>query len=336
MTSRSRVLVVLCGLIFFAILFVPMWQIQLSAPQYPEGLVLLIYPNKLGGNVDIVNGLNHYIGMKSLHAQDFFEFTILPYIIGCFAVAFLITGIRGSRKLLNVMFILLLCFGVIAMIDFWRWEHNYGHNLDPQAAIVVPGMTYDPPLIGFKQLLNFGAYSVPHIGGWLFIAAGLILLFAVISEWRSFGKKNRSVTAIAAPLAILLFVLTSSCTAKPEPIIVGKDNCAFCTMTVSDNRFGGEIITRKGKIYKFDDAGCLLSFVQQDNFDRSQVKEIYLTDFSNSHSLIRSDKALLLRCDALKAPMGGNISAFSNADSLEFVMKKYRGSAIHWSEFYKP
>ena len=87
LTGYTRWLILLCGVVLFAVLFFPIWQIQLAAPQYPEGLVLLIYANKLGGNVDIINGLNHYIGMKTLHTADFFEFTILPYIIGAFAIA---------------------------------------------------------------------------------------------------------------------------------------------------------------------------------------------------------------------------------------------------------
>ena len=66
-----------------------MWRIELNAPQYPEGLIMLIYPNKLGGNVDIINGLNHYIGMKTLHTEDFIEFTLLPVIIIALSPAFI-------------------------------------------------------------------------------------------------------------------------------------------------------------------------------------------------------------------------------------------------------
>ena len=66
-----RIILIICSAALVTVLFVPMWCIQLSAPQYPEGLTLLIYPNKLGGNVDIINGLNHHIGMKTLHAADF-------------------------------------------------------------------------------------------------------------------------------------------------------------------------------------------------------------------------------------------------------------------------
>ena len=84
LTKWIRPLLFLTGVLLVIVLFVPLWQIQLSAPQYPEGLVLKIYPDKLGGSVDIVNGLNHYIGMKTLHTKDFIEFTLLPYIIALF------------------------------------------------------------------------------------------------------------------------------------------------------------------------------------------------------------------------------------------------------------
>src|SRR6187455_1599644 len=86
----TRILLIVCGLGLIAVLFTPMWRIDLQAPQYPEGLRMLIYANKLAGNVDIINGLNHYIGMKTLHTKDFIEFTILPFIIGFFAVLCLV------------------------------------------------------------------------------------------------------------------------------------------------------------------------------------------------------------------------------------------------------
>ena len=111
--------------------------------------------------------------------NDFVEFTILPGIIVFFAALFVFAAIAAKRKWMNILFVLFVAFGIVAMIDFWRWEYDYGHNLNPDAAIIVPGMAYQPPLIGFKQLLNFGAYSIPDIGGWIFVAVGVILLVAV-------------------------------------------------------------------------------------------------------------------------------------------------------------
>ncbi len=180
----SKALLVIAALLLVVSAFVPIWQIDLQAPQYPEGLTLKIYSDKLGGNVEIINGLNHYIGMKTLHADNFIEFTILKYIIFFYAAFALVAALLGKKKVLYTLLIMFILFGIIAMVDFWRWEYNYGHDLDPNAAIIVPGMAYQPPLIGFKQLLNFGAYSVPDIGGWFFIGSGLLMLIASIKEYK--------------------------------------------------------------------------------------------------------------------------------------------------------
>jgi len=187
-SNFSRALLFIAAILLVCVLFVPLWRIDLDAPQYPEGLKLLLYPNKLAGDVDIINGLNHYIGMKTLHANDFIEFTVLPYLIGFFALLFFVSGIINTKKWLWASLISFVIFGIVAMIDFYRWEYDYGHNLDPNAAIKVPGMAYQPPLIGFKQLLNFGAYSIPSIGGWLFIAAGALIAVAVVKD--NFIKKS--------------------------------------------------------------------------------------------------------------------------------------------------
>lgn len=186
----SKILLVTAAIFLAVSLFVPIWSIYLDAPQYPEGLSLKIWASKIAGDVDIINGLNHYIGMKTLHSKDFVEFTILPYIITAYAIFFLITALFGNRKMLYATLIAFVLFGVVSMVDFWLWEYDYGHNLDPNAAIKVPGMAYQPPLIGFKQLLNFGAYSIPNIGGWLFVAAGLLLVAASFIEIKTARKQN--------------------------------------------------------------------------------------------------------------------------------------------------
>lgn len=183
LTTFSRIIIFISGLALLAVLFVPLWRIELNAPQYPEGLVLKMYPNRLAGNVDIINGLNHYIGMKTLHTEDFIEFSVLSYIIIFFAALCFLVVFLNKRKWLSILFSLFIIFGIIAMADFWRWEYNYGHDLNPNAAIQVPGMAYQPPLIGFKKLLNFGAYSVPDIGGWIFVSVGLLLLLALILQF---------------------------------------------------------------------------------------------------------------------------------------------------------
>lgn len=331
-----RITIAGCGITLLAVLFLPIWQIQLAAPQYPEGLVLLIYANKLSGSVDIINGLNHYIGMKTLHTSDFIEFTLLPYIIIAYALFLFITAIVGKRKLLNVTLIAFILFGIVAMVDFYNWEYNYGHNLDPDAAIKVPGMAYQPPLIGYKQLLNFGAYSIPDIGGWLFITVGITLFVMVVLSWKAIKpKKPVSYTSkeYAAVITILFVTATIvSCNVKPQALKLGVDNCSFCKMTVSDPRFGGELITKKGKIYKFDDVHCLLSFMKSSAVPGNEIRDVYLVTFDGHHGFIKADEALLLKSAALHTPMNGNVAAFIDFNDYQTTLKEVNGIASNWTK----
>ncbi|MBD8016883.1 hypothetical protein [Kaistella pullorum] len=184
LSKFTRILLAVCGIALVISIFVPLWSIYLEAPQYPEGLSMFLWANKITGEYEIINGLNHYIGMKTIHPEDFWEFEVLPYALGFFALLCFLAAILNRKSWLYVTTVLFLVFGVAFMVDFWLWEYDYGHNLDPNAAIVVPGMSYQPPLIGFKQLLNFGAYSYPNIGGGImFAVAGILAILAVI-EYR--------------------------------------------------------------------------------------------------------------------------------------------------------
>lgn len=189
MHITTRILVGIAGAVLFIALFVPIWQIQLTAPQYPEGLELFIHADKLSGDVDIINGLNHYIGMRELHENDFVEFKVLPYIIAVLGLIGLLAATINRRALFFLWVSIFLIFGILAIIDFYIWLYDYGHNLDPKAPIQVPGMSYQPPLIGFKQLLNFGAYSIPATGGWVMIGSAVLTACAFFTEIKLKKKK---------------------------------------------------------------------------------------------------------------------------------------------------
>ena len=188
LSKLSKILLITSGIGLIISIFVPLWAIYLEAPQYPEGLGMFLHANKITGDYEIINGLNHYIGMKEIHQEDFWEFKILPYALGFFAVLAFLTVFLNNKKWLYFFAALFLIFGVAFMVDFYLWEYDYGHNLNPNAAIVVPGMSYQPPLLGFKQLLNFGAYSYPDIGGWIMFGVGIILVVLSYLEIKSSNK----------------------------------------------------------------------------------------------------------------------------------------------------
>lgn len=171
LNKTSRLIIALASLTIVACYFVPVWRIDLFAPQYPEGLVMKIWLNKLSGDVDIINGLNHYIGMKKISVDMFPEFTYLVFIVGAFIAYGMAIALTRSRHLLFSYLCVSAVGGVVALFDFYRWGYEYGHELSPDAPIKVPGLSYQPPVIGHKKLLNFDAYSMPDVGGYIVIGA---------------------------------------------------------------------------------------------------------------------------------------------------------------------
>ncbi len=327
-SKKSRWLLVVAALCVAIALFLPVWYIYLDAPQYPEGLRLSIWVHKLAGDVDIINGLNHYIGMKTLHSDDFVEFTVLPYILTLYALLFVGTALNGRRKWLNASLVAFITFGAVAIADFWKWEYDYGHNLDPAAAIKVPGMAYQPPLIGFKQLLNFGAYSIPAAGGWLLLIAGVSLLVAVLIE--TFGRRLVKRPSQLAMVGMAAMILSSCGNSGPQAIHYNKDACEFCKMSISVPGFATELVTTKGRIYKFDDLSCMLAYTKAN--PQVPVLNLYVTSFVAPHEFIKTQDAYFVRHETLKSPMGGNTAAFSDSLAALKWATDARGELLNWQE----
>lgn len=185
----SRLAIALSALLMISAYFVPLWQILMWAPQYPEGLEMEIWINDIKGDVKIISALNHYIGMKHIEVSMFPEFGYMIYIVGVILGFGLLTALVNKRPLLWMYVILIVGAGIGALVDFYLWGYDYGHNLDPTAPIVVPGMSYQPPLIGTKQLLNFTAFSGPDTGGWIFMVSGILAVGALVYEIYQSRKK---------------------------------------------------------------------------------------------------------------------------------------------------
>lgn len=187
----TRILTALCALLMVSAYFVPIWQILMWAPQYPEGLEMKIWIDNISGDVKIISALNHYIGMRPIDVSMFPEFAYMKYILAGIIGIGLMAALLNRRIGLLVFVISVIAAGLAALIDFYLWGYDYGHNLDPSAPIVVPGMAYQPPLIGYKQLLNFTAYSGPDVGGWIFFVVGLTLIGLLMLERFKFNKISK-------------------------------------------------------------------------------------------------------------------------------------------------
>lgn len=176
------------GLLFVSVLLLaltfilPLWDIAIFAPQYPEGLNLQIWLNRIDGDLRNINILNHYVGMKEISPTDIPELTYFPMLIaGLLGLGF-IAILWPVLLTIGVYFTGFSLFAVFSLYDFWKWEYEYGHNLNPDAPIKVPGMTYQPPLFGTETLLNITIYSYPAAGGWVMMLSFLALLFVMYKK----------------------------------------------------------------------------------------------------------------------------------------------------------
>jgi len=191
MISQSRKLFLAATLSLILTYFFPIWQISLDAPQYPEGIGMYIWLNQITGknehDLTNINGLNHYIGMKPIVPDSIPELKIMPYIMAgiiLFGLVVFFINKRWLGWLWVITFIVLFSYG---LYDYYQWGYAYGHNLDPKAAIKVPGMSYQPPLIGTKQILNFTSTSLPALGG---VIAGLSVLTGIFAIYLDGRKKT--------------------------------------------------------------------------------------------------------------------------------------------------
>lgn len=188
-SKLPRALVLVASVLLLGVFAFPLWSVRLTAPQYPEGLGMHIRINTVEGatenDLNNINNLNHYIGMKRIEPDAIPELRIMPWIVIGIVVTGLATAALARRRFLYAWVAAFVSLAIVGLIDFWRWEYDYGHDLDTVHAILkIPGMTYQPPLIGAKQLLNFKAVSLPGSGGVLAGFALLLALTAVVLVWR--------------------------------------------------------------------------------------------------------------------------------------------------------
>lgn len=204
MSRWQRLVVALVGLALLPVMFVPilpLWRITLIAPQYREGLVMQIYVNDLRGDLQSINILNHYIGMKEIRPESFPEFGYLPWMITVFGGIALLAALVGRRWLAFLGWLGFAAFGATMMFHFASWLTDYGQNLDPKAALKIGA--FSPPLLGTNTLGNFTAHSYPAAGALILTVAGLLGPLIVFMDALALRKRARR-SAAAVMLGLLV------------------------------------------------------------------------------------------------------------------------------------
>ncbi len=349
----SSLILALAGISFFTSLCFPIWHIKLEAPQYPEGLGMFIWPKTIMGenpnDLEIINELNHYIGMKKIVPASIPELRYIMPLIIFFGIASLLAAI--SPGILPTALLLggLSLAGAAGMADFWKWEFDYGHNLDPMAAIKVPGMSYQPPLIGEAKLLNFLSISWPALGGYLLFAAGILIAISLALLWaakaglfsnrwfsnRWFSNRKRRLfkrALVGSTLSMLaMFGLGLSGCGKPgpAPIAWGEDACHFCKMTLVQKGFAAERINAKSKIYKYDSIKCLLADIKARPLGADE--QVYVSDWSRPEAeMLTAQTAVFLKGGSISSPMGSALAGFAAKDSALAFRERIGGEIMEW------
>lgn len=321
MTNRNRIIIAAASLLLVVMYFTPLWRISLEAPQYPEGLGLNIMLDTVEGqnfrDLEKINNLNHYIGMQQIVPDAIPELKIMPWAIAFLISLGLIAAVSGKRWMLYTWAGVFVVLAIAGMVDFWLWEYDYGHNLNTEeAAIIVPGMSYQPPLIGSKKLLNFTAHSWPGIGGWIAILTCLTGVLVAFDTWRrNRGPKTvaqrvaRRTRSLVGAAAALILLTATGCDRGPQRFHIGVDQGAYCRMVIDDARFASQIVTDKGRAIKFDAIECMLSYAESREAELEGA-EFWVSDFAHPDRLVRAEEATFVRSHAIPSPMSAGLAAF--------------------------
>lgn len=139
---------------------------------------------------------------------------------------------------------------------------------------------------------------------------------------------KRIVTVSA--LIVLLFL--NSCSTDPEALNYGVDLCHACKMTLVDNKFGAELVTKKGKIYKFDDMRCFLDYYNSGFEPTDSYKHVLVADYANPGQLIDGTNAFYVSSPEIRSPMDGQIAASVSKVNLDGFNKEWKGIYLTWGE----
>jgi copper chaperone NosL len=127
-----------------------------------------------------------------------------------------------------------------------------------------------------------------------------------------------------------LFII--GCEVNPEALRYGVDACYTCKMTLMDTKYGAEIVTEKGKVYKFDDINCMINFYNSglESFDNMAYKLV--VDYSQPEKLIEAQDAFYIKSNQIRSPMAGGVAAFETKSEMDSHKKEWKGIWLSWGE----
>jgi copper chaperone NosL len=355
MRKESRWMLVMAAALLGPVFTLPLWSIRIVAPQYREGLGMFIGLRDIWGHaehdIQNINILNHYIGMKPIDPAVVNLLTIMPWVVGFLMVSALVVALIGKRWMVGAWLIAFATLGTAGLMEFYAWNYDYGHNLDPMAPIKIPGMSYQPPVFGTKQLLNMSTSSYPSWGT-LFVALAFSTgILALINELRG-GVVVRGVeragrrvagglgTAAGAAAIVAVALLTACGGGEPRALeaaavpefATGSQPCAYCDGTISESRFGARLTLQDGTTHDFLGVECMVGFLLEERVAPHSVARLQVVDFNHGERLIDAESAHFVRMQFERSPGGLHLAAVGTekiAGTLHYFLG---GERMDWEE----
>lgn len=217
------------GLVVFGA-FLPLWQMTLNAPQYPQGLHLVAYGTAMEGDLREINALNHYVGVKPIEPDAVTELKLFPYAIGALVLIIASSAFIAHQRWMRALIALSVWavpIGILADMQWWLYQ--YGHDLDKTAALRLEPFT--PKVVGTTEVMNFHTDTIVGIGFWLMTAAALLVTVGppmirfVRDSWMNTGAPVMAV-ALVLVAGITLTNPATTEAAKPGASIAASIEAA--------------------------------------------------------------------------------------------------------------
>jgi hypothetical protein len=182
-------------------IFLPYWGMQLKAPQYPDGLRVDAYVNRLTGDVREIDGLNHYIGMRPLNDAAKLERTLAVTML--ITLVLMVEGAIYVHSRWTVLLVLpSILFPPVFLLDLYYWMNDFGQNLDPKAPLSNAIQPFTPPILGTGTIGQFETHAFAGPGLWLASAAAVLTIVGLVFHRRAFKPLHdaaRAARRAAAP-----------------------------------------------------------------------------------------------------------------------------------------
>jgi nitrous oxidase accessory protein len=227
-----------------ASVLVPYWKLRVVAPQYPKGLVLVIHLNNISGDVQEINTLNHYIGMRRIDDAARMERKFA--IPGIIVVAFSLLAALWFRKRWSFWFAIpAILFPLIFAVDLYWWLSDSGLNLNPKAPLSSSIEPFIPPLFGRGKIAQFQAFAQFGLGFYLSLAAGVLALIGSLIRF----KKTRSFKQFAFAIFMGGAIFFSCPSLFAETFVVSPEGPYFDIHKAVEAASDHDTILVRGGIY---------------------------------------------------------------------------------------